>query len=59
MTKENKDKRDKIIRRIEELTSDMQEWPSWKQDIDLTDATTFTITRNPLGARDKKLQQGD
>ena len=36
MTKENKDKRDKIIRRIEELTSDMQEWPSWQKDIDLT-----------------------
>ena len=43
MTINNQNKKDKIIRKIDEHTSDMQSWPSWKKDINLTDASTFTV----------------
>ena len=40
----NEEKKDRIIRRIEEQTKDMQDWPDWKKNINLTDASTFTIS---------------
>jgi hypothetical protein len=40
----NDEKKNLTLKRIKELTKDMDDWPEWKKNINLTDASTFTVS---------------
>ena len=50
MAVNNEDKQTFIIKRIDESSSNIETWPEWKREINLTDASTFTV--NTSGGND-------